>query len=202
MTDAIEALEHIDMKKYEPKRPPTKLDSQGSVIQMDEYEKLMLQLQMKEYMEKIKRYKNNCDKAYGLILGQCTQAVKNKLEERKDWKDIKADHDPLKLLETIKQITQDYQDNKYPVVSAVRSLLALFTIRQNENEHFTEYLKRFKNTQDVMENQFGIMTIHQYIPRLKGYDALKHEEYEKVLKPILKPFTLIVIYRSRQELGI
>ena len=47
-----------------------------------------------------------------LILGQCTQGVKNKLETEQVWDAIHASHDPIELLKLIKQVTLNYQDSK------------------------------------------------------------------------------------------
>ena len=47
-------------------------------------------------------------KAYALILGQCMEVSKNKLQERKYW-ETHIKNKPIGILNAIKEITHNYQ---------------------------------------------------------------------------------------------
>jgi len=170
VADAITQMEHQDMTKYQPAPPEDE-------EKLTKFQEMILQQEIKDYVERKTKYIDNCNKAYGLILGQCTQGVKNKLEARKDWTTLSSNHDPIELLKAIKEITQDYQDSKYPIASIHRALVTLLTIKQEEKEGLSAYTKRFKVAQDIMEAQNGPILMQQYITKMPGYEEERAEEF-------------------------
>ncbi len=166
--DALVTLEPLD---FEDARP-------GGVNEedLDFIDRMILQQEVKDYVTRIRKYNDNMNKAYGLILGQCTQGVKNKLEARRDWQTLEEEHSPIDLLKAIKEITQDYQDSRYPIASIYKSLSTLFNIKQDEKESLSAYIKRFKNAQDIMETQHGKLELLSYITKLDEYNENRHDE--------------------------
>ena len=105
-------------------------------------------------VERCDKYCINMVKAYGLIWGQCTKGVKNKLEARKDWNDgaTKIKMNLFALLKALKEITHNHQDYRYIMESMYNCMKNVFTVKQDENENITDFTRRFKNTVEVMEN--------------------------------------------------
>ena len=68
-------------------------------------------LEMEQHYRRLNQYETNKSNAHALIYGQCSLAVKNKLQARKDWDVVQED--PFKLLIAIKEITHNYQDSRY-----------------------------------------------------------------------------------------
>ncbi len=153
-----------------------------------EVETLLLKEEIADYMKRKRKYKVNMIKAYGLILGQCTKAIKNKLEARKDW-ETGIRNNAINLLKALKEITHNYQDNRYPIESIYHTLKAVFTIKQKEDESLAEFTKRFNNVKDVMETKHGQLWMQAYLSSIPGFngldDAGKHveakEEYDKLM---------------------
>ena len=52
---------------------------------MDDVDKIILNAEVKQFVERKAKYKDNMNKAYTLILGHCTLGLKGKLELRKNW---------------------------------------------------------------------------------------------------------------------
>ena len=171
--DALVKLQHTDMEYY---RPEIEADEDD----LDFVDKMILQQEVKDYVLRKKKYEDNMNKAYGLILGQCTQGVKNKLEARQNWRELEEEHNPINLLKAIKEITQDYQDSKYPIASIYKSLATLFNIKQDEKEGLTAYTKRFKTAQDIMESQHGPLDLNPYTTRMEGYNEDEHNEFTDI----------------------
>ena len=113
--------------------------------------------------------------AYGIIWGQCTKSLKAKLEARKEWNkgdaDLQIKYNAINLLKAIKEITHNYQDNKYAMESIYFSLKNIFTMKQEENENLTEFTKRFNNTFDIMETQHGVLSLSAYLANRSDYKA-------------------------------
>ena len=170
--DALVNMEDVDFDEFEP-------ESEEAEADLTYMQKLILQAKVKEFMNRKNKYQHNMNKAYALILGQCTQGLKNKLETSVKWESIKTAHNPIWLLKAIKEITQDYQDSKYPIASICKSLETVFTIRQDEREGLAAYLKRFKIAQDIMEVQHGTLDLSVYVSRMPGYDEDSHDTKTK-----------------------
>jgi len=49
---------------------------------------MIMTAEIKQYVNRKTKYADNMNKAYALILGQCTLGLRNKLESRKDWATI------------------------------------------------------------------------------------------------------------------
>jgi Zinc knuckle len=137
-------------------------------------------MEYRAWMSRKEKYQINMDKAFGILWGQCTTGVKNKLESRKDWSTIKKEHKAIDLMKAIKEVTQDYQDSKYPLVSIKRSLLNVLTAKQDERvrEGLVSYTKRFRNAVEIMEAQQGKLALTEYVKKMKGYVASDHAQFE------------------------
>ena len=55
----------------------------------------------------------NLQKAYSLIHGQCTELLKSKLKTSANWETVSSQYDMLGLIETIKTIIYNLEDQKY-----------------------------------------------------------------------------------------
>ena len=135
--DSLIALVKKDLSPYEPAEPPVKLKD-GVALPMSMVQGHLLAQRVKNHVNREAELDINFSKAYALILGQCTQGVKNRLECRKDWININSSYDPIALLQAIKSITLNYQDSRYHIATISTSLMSLFTIRQYDQESLTD----------------------------------------------------------------
>ena len=127
--ESLEKYEVYDMEQWRPEEI-----EDGTVL--GEVEKMIIQQEVRDYVLRRNKFEDNMYKAFGLILGQCTTRLKNKLEARKDWKVLKDKGDPIQLLTAIKEITQNFQDSKYPIatVHQTRAILVKnFALRYLHN---------------------------------------------------------------------
>ena len=74
-------------------------------------------LEYKAYMARSTRLRTNCEKLFSLLLGQCTPAMKAKLESRATWEAMKDDYKVVDLLEAIREVTYKYEGHKNPYLS-------------------------------------------------------------------------------------
>ena len=91
---------------------------------------------------------DNIQKAYSLILGQCTDLLQSKLKQQANWEAILQAQDALALLALIKTVTFRFEDQKFLPLALYQSKLNLYSLRQG-NMSNTEYLQRFQNLVDV-----------------------------------------------------
>ena len=99
-SDVKTALEDGVDFDFEKVRPGGKSAGDINVSSLlSEIDKLILQAEVKQFVDRKSKYCDNMNKAFALIIGQCTFGLRGKLEGRKDWNTIKG---PIELLDAIK----------------------------------------------------------------------------------------------------
>lgn len=140
---AITELKEPNTETWKPK-PPENIN--------DVFSKTILGEEIKEYMSRKRIYENNRTKVYTVVLGQCSEAMKAKLEGQSDWKDIHSEHNLVKLLKSIKVWMLNQQGSRSPSVITCSALAAVFRIRQNRHEELIEFRKKFVAATQVLEH--------------------------------------------------
>ena len=174
-SDVMEALETLADKNFSGLMP--KKMELGSEPSKEEQEvaTMILQSEVRKFVDRKQKYTDNMSKAYALILGQCTKGLKTKLESRRDW-ESSIKNNAINLLTALKEITYNYQDNKYPMESIYFAIKNVFTMKQEENESITQFTKRFNNSKDIMETQHGKLRLEKYLATLDGFSYMTVEE--------------------------
>ena len=72
----------------------------------------------------------NLEKAFSIVLGQCTYDLQKKLEANKDWETIFSTQNVLDLLEIIKMTTYKFDDEKYLPLSIHNAKSVFYQFRQ------------------------------------------------------------------------
>ena len=73
-----------------------------------ELAKLLHGKEIDAYVKRSQQYLQNKAKIYSLALGQCTEAMKNRLEGEETYEDIYGEYDVICLLLLIKSIAYSY----------------------------------------------------------------------------------------------
>ena len=151
---------------------PSTRDNEGNPISIDvtTAEGYQLKLQINQHHKDKQLYKSNKTTAYGYIIGQCTQSMKNELEAREDWKTI--EDDMIGTLKAIKEISCNHQTSKYYIGTLLKVIRDYFTIKQEENESSVLFAKRFKTCQDLMEDRFGKIDMEEAMKTTPEYIKL------------------------------
>ena len=81
--------------------------------------------------------------------------MRNRIENRGTFEDIKRDNDVIELLKAIKQQVFDANERKHPSLRMVLAWKKLTGCRQCENEDLIDYYKRFVGMIEMVELSFG-----------------------------------------------
>lgn len=82
--------------------------------------------------------------AYTVVIGQCSEETKAKLEVRSNWHEINKEHNLVRLLKSIKSLMNNQlQNDRHAGLTAYDSFRALMSIRKQCNEQTAYYRKRF-----------------------------------------------------------
>jgi hypothetical protein len=72
----------------------------------------------------------NLQKAYALVLRQCTELLQSKLKQHADWAMLQCDQDVLSLLKVKKEIMYKFEDQKYIPLALNNAKCALYNLQQ------------------------------------------------------------------------
>lgn len=195
-------LKEPQMETWKPKAP---------VDGGDMLEKAIFGESVKEYMLRKRTYDNNRSKVYTVVLGQCSEAMKAKIEGQDNWEIIHREHDLVKLLKSIKVWMLNQQGARSPVQATYSSLMAVFRMRQNRHEELIEFRKRFVAATQVLEHigvKFGgalekiANKILKEDKKLERSDATKDdikEAEEKALEKLLAVAFINAADRARYQ---
>ena len=104
---------------------------------------------------KRKSYLNqNIQKAYALVIGQCTDLLQSKLKQQTQWATISQDQDVIALLNLIKTITFRFEDQKFLPLALYQAKSSLYSLRQASMSNH-DYLQRFQTLVDVAMSYHG-----------------------------------------------
>ncbi len=79
------------------------------------------EMNLKEYKKKVRAWSTNSDLVSTLLLGQCLQAMRNRLEAHKDWAIIDEATDVIGLLKMLQHCMGDKQTHWYPILTLMEA---------------------------------------------------------------------------------
>jgi hypothetical protein len=80
--------------------------------------------------------------------------MQNRIEEHPDYETMIRD-DRIELLDKIKMLMHDPIRAKYPYASLTEAMSRMLNIKQIESEGLLDYVKRFKESGDIMKSHVG-----------------------------------------------
>jgi hypothetical protein len=102
-------------------------------------------LAIREHVKKNERRQTNSDRAYALVLGQCSQALRNRLEADTEWDHVNTSSNLIGLLKLIQQCMIQRQTRKYNVHTVFDAEYAFYTLQQGRHMSNHDYYTKFKD---------------------------------------------------------
>jgi hypothetical protein len=90
-------------------------------------------------------------KGFATVYEQCSKEVKEKLENTKNWEEIKREQCLHSLIQKIKCICVGFNNHKQDVFNLVQALKVLFLYTQSEKEPVEEYGRNLKSLWDMVD---------------------------------------------------
>jgi uncharacterized membrane protein YgcG len=109
----------------------------------------------KSHFTKTELRESMSKQAYAMALGQCSPAVRDRLEASGQWADIKGTQDVLKLLKLIRSSLFSGATSRHNMHALQDAQDKFMSFRQGPRLSSAEYLERFKNLLDVFEHLGG-----------------------------------------------
>jgi hypothetical protein len=121
--------------------------------------------------------KNNMDKVYGLVKGQCTMSLCTVVKQDPEYDKKNDEHDVLWLLTKLKEVTCGLDTKSNKRSNLHKAILVLFTMKQGESESDSAYMKHFEMNVETLITAGG-----KHI--LCSPDLMEKEDEEPTAKEI------------------
>ena len=142
--------------KDAPPKQPDKPDKKPE--EMDPWDVRVFEKQLDQWVKDVSKYKEDKGKVFYVIKGQCTLAMRNKLESLSEYKSLDDNDDVIGLLKAIKDLTYSTTSAKYGHWNLTQCLTHAMFCRQHEQEGMPTYYKRWKTNMEVVEDLWGDFT--------------------------------------------
>ena len=178
--DEIEQIDVLDEKLSEVENEILRSEySANSEVELPltEEEKGEWRQSQKAYGDRCAKHILNQQKAFAIIIGQCTQRLQDKLHDDSQWEKINREQKPLELYTLIEKVVMKQTGDEYPPHNLVENLLAVLTLKQQSNQSNAQWYEKLNTRVDVAES-VGIR--FDNFPSLWSYccEANKWNEYE------------------------
>ena len=197
ITMALKEEKHFDFSKEEPVLKISTLDKddpeeklqyeQETAAYLEQY-----RIKMEAHMNREVAYKDNCFKAAGVLLQQCSSAMKFKLQARNDYEKIEME--PIKLLQAIKEASMNYEADEYIYKTIQDALKSFVNLRQRNGESLNDYLERFMTAKSVLWAHVGkdftkmLQADEKYKEAKMEQDGLNKEPMKELKKRVVESF--------------
>ena len=138
----------------------------------------------KEYMNKVQEYTNFRSGLYNLVMGQCTEALKERLKSHKDF--IGASQNGISLLILIRSLLHTFEERRKLADGLSNVKMAFYKLCQGKYMKLECYHELFLMQVDVM-NEVGVTipdtTLIQHVAEQHGRGtpiAADHEEAKQI----------------------
>ena len=146
---------------------PTDPGKDASRSEMKKYE-----MRLSRWMDEEDRYKRNKARVFGIVMGKCHAAMKNKVESLPEFDKLEQDDDVIGLLAKMKELAFSTGSTQYESWTQQAQMRKMINLRQDPKESLNNFSKRFLAQQEVTEEVWG-----KLIPsKLKGKSTKDQEE--------------------------
>ena len=138
----------------------------------------------KEYMTKMQEYTNFCSGLYNLVMGQCTEALKECLKSHEDF--VSANQNGIALLILIRSILHTFEECRKLADGLSDVKMAFYKLRQGKYMKLKHYHDIFLAQVEVLD-EVGVtvtdIALVQHVAQQHGRDepvAADHEEAKQI----------------------
>ena len=124
---------------------PTEYGSSATMTEKRVWEK-----QVDQYVKKLDQLKENIRTLYSVIWGQCTEAMKAKVESMSDYQGASLYNNGVELLKIIRSVCFNFASQKYLPQAVHEAKRRFYLQSQGKYMNAQDYLEQFTNHVDVL----------------------------------------------------
>ena len=168
--------------------PPKKVNIDPAI------DDLLLKNEVDIFIKRKFTYRQNQATMFSVVLGQCTEALKAKLEADNKFESISQSRDVIKLLLLIREIAFNYESDKYPYLAFHSSMKTFYEQFHKYSVSPDSYLESFTNLYDVVSACGGSIGEHanleSYLYKKRKINPTKatDKQKEKIKKDSIEAY--------------
>jgi hypothetical protein len=179
---SIRNLAVMDLTPHEPTRSISRDVDATANLKAQAGKDIMCQAKLERYLERKDTLEQNLTKAYALIFSTyCDKTMQNRVEEHPQFETI-IRYDPIELLNKIKVLMHDPIRAKYPFASLTEAFSRMLNLKQSENKGLLDYVKRFKESRDIMMSHVGTDILDNFVENTLEYRDESNATLKKEMK--------------------
>jgi hypothetical protein len=128
-------------------------------------------MELREHREKTRAREKNSSRVVALVLGQCSQALRNRMEADPTWSSINATSDAIALLQLIQHCMSQHQTRQYEVHTLIDAESDVLNFKQGQYMANNVYFDRFKDKMQTAVRLGSTLGAH---PHRSGRDFEDH----------------------------
>jgi len=198
---SLRELKVKDLKTLMPKRGQSAEEDTSANANEQTGMDIVYQAELERYLDCKQMLEENLTKSYALIFSNyCNLTMQNRIEEHPDYEETIQD-DPIQLLTKIKVLMHDPIRAKYPFASLTEAMNRMQNIKQIENKGLLTYVKRFKQSRDIMKSHMGTDILDKFVENTREYQEQTEAAKKQELKdgPFDKWMAYLLIQNSDQS---
>jgi hypothetical protein len=156
-------------------------------VPLDDAESVEYKRAEKAYGDRLNKHQLNQQKAFALIVGQCTQKLQEKMHNDPQWDTVNTSQKPLELYKMIERLVMKQTDDEYAPSNLVDHYQAVFNLKQPNGLSNSLWREKLDTRVDVAESvgvEFDQFTsLWEYVCKsesLGDYDALTTDQQKEV----------------------
>jgi hypothetical protein len=179
---SIRNLMVMDLTTHEPTRSTSRDVDATANLKAQAGMDIMYQAKLERYLERKDMLEQNLTKAYAPIFStSCNKTMQNRVEEHPEFETI-IRNDPIELRNKIKVLMHDPIRAKYPFASLTEGISRMLNLKQSENKGLLDYVKRFKESRDIIKSHVGTDILDKFVENTLEY----RDESNTTLKQEMK----------------
>jgi len=142
--DINSSIDHMQKPKF---ALPTTLPTM-----VDEGKKIKYKVQVEGIAKHENTFEENMDKLFSVILGQCTELMKERIRNTIGYMVVSKNQDGLAILKMIQKICLNFEDGKYLPLAMIQVKKQYFAFWQEPRMTILKYHTSFLNMQNALIN--------------------------------------------------
>ena len=117
--------------------------------------------EIKFFVQQRNLLKQNVKKAYALVWGQCTKAIREKVKRVSGYETLSQAQDVIQLLQTIKSATFKFDHRKDQYLALADAIDTFHAFRQDRDMMCQAYFDKFVHLVDIVEEHGSRQRLHE-----------------------------------------
>jgi hypothetical protein len=159
----------MDLTPHVPRRGAATAADNAANLRQQAGMDILYQAKLERYLERKDTLEQNLAKAFALIFSTyCNKTMHNRIKEYPKF-EITIRDNPIELLNKIKVLMHDPIRAKYPFTLLTEAISRMLNLKQSENEGLLDYVKRFKESRDIIKSQIGTDILDKFVDNTLEY---------------------------------